>query len=90
VRARHVVPVLLRARPMRGPGSGSSRRGRIQGITTTKMWSSYCGVQRQGNGGIRSFGTFKVGYASIIIGLLYSLARNPVPMIARTKAEIAT
>src|SRR3546814_9294407 len=28
-----------------------SRRGRNQGMTTTEMWSSHYGVERQGNGG---------------------------------------
>src|SRR3546814_11230882 len=28
-----------------------SRRGRNQGMTTTEMWSTHYGVERQGNGG---------------------------------------
>jgi len=32
-----------------------SRRGRNQGVTTTKMWSSYCGVQIEANGGSLNF-----------------------------------
>lgn len=93
VSCRHVVPFSCGSAES-GPGSGMSRRGRNHGLTTTSMWPSYCGVQRQGNGGrteylhaeISDYSASRAGMSSAISCLSFGPCASRRPK-AVTKAS---